>query len=356
MLVTPASSGFWAGRRVLVTGHTGFKGTWLVLCLRRLGARVSGLALEPEHEALFRTANAGEGVDSCIVDIRDTIALQREIARIQPELVFHLAARALVRESYDEPSATFAVNTQGTVNVLEALRHTDATRVIVAVTTDKVYRNRERGHAFREDDELGGHDPYSASKAAAELAIASYRDAFFAPRGVALASARAGNVIGGGDWAADRLLPDAARAWRDDACLTVRRPSAVRPWQHVLEPLHGYLVLAQHLWQRTESAQAFNFGPTVGDARPVSVVIEMAQAAYGRGRWRGEPTPTGPHEAGLLSLDTTRAREILGLSPRWPLATAVQRTMTWYQRFAAGADARSLCLDDIAAYEGSAVP
>ncbi len=347
----PSRSGFWTGRRVLVTGHTGFKGAWLALWLQQLGAKVTGLALEPEEDALYLAADIGRHVDSRIVDLRDATAVQAALAGLQPEVIFHLAARALVRESYAEPLAAFAVNTQGTANLLDAARQADSVRVVVAVTTDKVYRNREQGRAFREDDELGGHDPYSASKAAAEVVIASYRDAFFHPRGIALASARAGNVIGGGDWAAERLLPDAARAWRDDACLTVRRPTAVRPWQHVLEPLHGYLTLAEHLWRHPQDAQAFNFGPAFEDAQPVSTVIELAQVAYGRGRWRAEPTPAGPHEAGHLALDNTRSRERLGLRPRWGLKTAVQRTMAWYRRSAEQQDARALCLSDISAYE-----
>lgn len=348
-------SGFWAGRRVLVTGHTGFKGAWLALWLQELGARVSGLALEPDAQALYLCARVDAGMhDSRIVDIRDAAAVHRALADLQPEIVFHLAARALVRQSYAEPLATFAVNTQGTVHVLDALRRVDSVKVVVAVTTDKVYRNLERQRVFREDDQLGGHDPYSASKAAAEVAIASYREAFFGPRAVALAAARAGNVIGGGDWAAERLLPDAARAWRDGACLVVRRPAAVRPWQHVLEPLRGYLALAEHLWHRPQTAQALNFGPDAGDAQPVSAVVTLARASYGRGQWLAEETPTGPHEADHLALDTTRARALLGLRPRWALADAVRHTMAWYRQQADGGDARSLCLADIAAFEASA--
>lgn len=353
VLVTVSRNPFWSGRRVLVTGHTGFKGAWLALWLQELGARVTGLALEAEPGSLYRAAGVEADMRSLVVDIRDSAATSEAVALAQPEVVFHLAARALVRDSYTDPVETFAVNAQGTAHVLDALRQIGGPRVIVAVTTDKVYRNLEQGHAFREDDELGGHDPYSASKAAAEIVIASYRDAFFRERGVALASARAGNVIGGGDWAADRLLPDAARAWRDGGCLVVRRPTSVRPWQHVLEPLRGYLVLAEHLWQHPDAADAYNFGPPVADARPVSHVVELAHAAYGRGDWRAEPAPTGPHEAGHLSLDTRRARDVLGLAPRWNLPTAVRRTMDWYRRHADGSDARTLCLNDLAAFEGS---
>jgi CDP-glucose 4,6-dehydratase len=319
----------------------------------QLGAQVAGLALEPEKDSLYVAADIGRDVDSRIIDLREATTVQATLAGLQPEIVFHLAARALVRESYAEPLAAFAVNTQGSANLLDAARQAGGARVVVAVTTDKVYRNLEQGRAFREDDELGGHDPYSASKAAAELVIASYRDVFFRPRGIALASARAGNVIGGGDWAAERLLPDAARAWRNDACLTVRRPAAVRPWQHVLEPLHGYLTLAEHLWHHPQDAQAFNFGPSLEDARPVSAVIGLAQTAYGRGRWSAEAAPVGPHEAGHLALDTTKARNQLGLRPRWDLETAVQRTMAWYRHAAEGHDARALCLADLSAFEAA---
>ncbi len=345
----PAQDTFWRRRRVLVTGHTGFKGSWLSLWLRELGAEVTGIALNAEPASLHVAARVGQTMNSHIVDIRDAGATSRAVAQAAPEIVFHLAARSLVRQSYVEPCETFGVNVQGTVNLLEALRHTSETRVIVAVTTDKVYRNREDARAFREDDELGGHDPYSSSKAAAELAISSYRDCFFRSRGVALASARAGNVIGGGDWAPDRLIPDAVRAWRDGGCLSIRHPSAVRPWQHVLEPLYGYLVLAQHLWQRADDARAYNFGPDLHDARPVHEVIDLALASYGRGSVRCEESQ-GPHEAGHLALDTTRARVELGLRPRWNLEAALVRTMSWYRRFAEGDDAAALCRADLEAY------
>lgn len=353
-LVMPTRSGFWAGRRVLVTGHTGFKGAWLALWLQGLGAEVSGLALEPEADALFLSAHVGANMDSRITDIRDVQLMRRVVRELRPEIVFHLAARALVRESYADPVDTFAVNTQGTVHLLDAVRDADSVRVAVVVTTDKVYRNREQQRHFREDDELGGHDPYSASKAAAELAVASYRDAFLRAQGVAVASARAGNVIGGGDWAIDRLIPDAVRAWSSGTQLQVRHPRSIRPWQHVLEPLWGYLRLAERLWHQPELAGAFNIGPDTGDAASVIEVIELARTAFGKGTWECRTHDAGPHEAGHLTLDASRARDLLGLQPRWSLATAVERTMDWYRQRGEGADSRLLCLADIATYEACA--
>lgn len=342
---------FWRNKRVLVTGHTGFKGAWLALWLQQQGAEVSGLALEPEANALFVGARVGERMDDRMLDIRDAQGLQRVVSELRPEVVFHLAARALVRESYTDPTQTFAVNVQGTVHLLDALREVDGIRVVVVVTTDKVYRNREQGRPFREDDELGGHDPYSASKAAAELVVSSYRDAFLRARGVAVASARAGNVIGGGDWAADRLLPDAVRAWSGGTRLQVRHPRSVRPWQHVLEPLWGYLLLAERLWARPDLAGSFNIGPDAGDNATVTDVLELARVAFGKGEWNSTGCNDGLHEAGYLSLDASRARDLLGLRPRWTLATAVGRSMAWYRRNGEGGDPRALCLADIAAYE-----
>ncbi|KQP45014.1 CDP-glucose 4,6-dehydratase [Pseudorhodoferax sp. Leaf274] len=353
-LVNP-SPAFWAGRRVLLTGHTGFKGSWLALWLRRLGAQVTGLALAPATAPhLFGLARADEGLAHHVADIRDAQAVRAVVAAARPEIVLHLAAQALVRPGYRAPLDTWAANTMGTAHVLDALRGQDSVRVAVAVTTDKVYRNREWAWPYREDDALGGHDPYSASKAAAELAVASWRDAFLAAQGVAVASARAGNVIGGGDWAEDRLLPDAVRAFAAGEPLQIRRPAAVRPWQHVLEPLAAYLLLAERLWAQPALAGAYNFGPAADEAATVRAVVELARAAYGRGEVAYGDGRAGPHEAGLLALDVSRARQSLGVRPRWPLATAVQRSMAWYRAQAEGADARALCLADIDAYEHAA--
>lgn len=344
---------FWGGKRVLVTGHTGFKGAWLTLWLQRLGAHVTGLALAPpSHPALFELAGVERLCASACVDIRDARATRERIEEARPDIVFHLAAQSLVRPSYDEPLATFATNTMGTVHVLEALRATPCVRVAVVVTTDKVYRNLEQGSAFAEADPLGGHDPYSASKAASEVAIESYRAAFLAPKGVAVASARAGNVIGGGDWAQDRLVPDAVRAWAAGVALDVRRPDAVRPWQHVLEPLHGYLVLAQELWDNPQRAGAYNFGPGAGKARHVREVVTQLQRGWPGAQVHFATAEAGPHEARLLALDT-RKIEGLGVRARWELDEAIARTVAWYRDQQAGRDARDLCLQDIEAYEAA---
>lgn len=347
----PAPS-FWAGKRVLLTGHTGFKGAWLALWLHRLGAKVTGISLPPVTEPnLFTLAGVAGVCDSHVLDIRDAHALAGAVRAARPDIVLHLAAQALVRTSYREPLATFATNVQGTANLLDALRPSQSVRAVVAVTTDKVYRNLEHAYPYRETDALSGHDPYSASKAAAEIVIASYRDAFLKEKGMAVATARAGNVIGGGDWSEDRLLPDAVRAWQNAERLNVRRPQAIRPWQHVLEPLAGYLMLAESIWQDASLAGAFNFGPPTHEAATVRTVVDLARNAYGGGEVQYGDGLDGPHEAGWLALETAKARTVLGVDPRWGLAEAVGRTMNWYRAQHAGADARILCETEIAAYE-----
>ncbi len=348
-------SAFWAGKRVLLTGHTGFKGSWLALWLTRLGAEVTGLALPPGGApSLFTLARIGcELQASHLCDLRDAQAVATVVRDARPQIVLHLAAQALVRAGYADPLGTYATNAMGTAHLLDALRGQQDTRVALVVTTDKVYRNREWPYPYREDDPLGGHDPYSASKAAAEIVTASYRDAFLAAQGVAVATARAGNVIGGGDWAADRLLPDAVRAWQAGHTLQLRHPGATRPWQHVIEPLAAYLQLAERLWREPGLAGAYNFGPLPHEAATVAYVVEMAASRYLEPAFSYQNDTEAPHEAGWLALETARARQALGVAPRWHLAKAVTRTMDWYRAQAGGADARALCLADLQAWEGA---
>lgn len=343
-------SSFWNGKRVLVTGHTGFKGSWLTLMLKQLGAKVSGVSLPPSTTPnLFQLAGIDELCESNICDIRAADKLTVLIKSAKPEIVFHLAAQPLVRASYAEPAQTFATNVMGSVNVMEALRDVPDFRVGVFITTDKVYENREWLWPYREDDKLGGHDPYSASKAACEFAVASYRKSFFEKNGVAIATARAGNVIGGGDWSTDRLLPDAMRCWQADKVLNIRNPNSVRPWQHVIEPLAAYLILAEALWAKPTLAGAWNFGPAGHDAISVGKVIDLAikfwpkaEVTYGNDQ--------GPHEAGRLSLESTKAREMLGVVPHWNVAEAIERTVAWHRNLLAGQNALALCVADLQAW------
>jgi CDP-glucose 4,6-dehydratase len=347
---TPQAS-FWRGKRVVLTGHSGFKGSWLTLWLARLGAEVTGISLAPVTEPnLFDAADIGRACDSHFCDIRDAAALAALVRGAKPDIVFHMAAQPLVRESYREPLATFATNAMGTAHVLDALRDLDSVRVAVMVTTDKVYRNHDSARPYREDDAFGGHDPYSASKAAAEIIIASYRDCYLEEQGMALASARAGNVIGGGDWSADRLIPDAVRAWSNDETLDIRRPDAVRPWQYVLEPLRGYLVLAEALWDKPALAGGYNFGPDMSDAVEVRTLIKLARGAYGGGDVTYGDGEEGPHETSWLALDVDKAEMMLGVKPRLTLPEAVRLTLEWYRAHEGGADARALCEANIDAY------
>jgi CDP-glucose 4,6-dehydratase len=346
---------FWCGKRVLLTGHTGFKGGWLALWLSQLGARVVGIALPPlTTPNLCTLAGISSLIDSHTIDIRDAPALAACVAAADPEIVLHLAAQALVRAGYRDPLGTFSTNVQGTANLLDALRPLRHLRVAVAITTDKVYRNLEHPLPYRESDALGGHDPYSASKAAAELVIDCYRDAFLKGQGVAVASARAGNVIGGGDWSEDRLIPDAIRAWSADQPLAIRRPQSTRPWQHVLEPLAAYLRLAERLWHQPSLAGAYNFGPHTHEGATVREVIELAQCAYGSGTVLWGDGTEGPHEAGWLALETAKSRTQLGVNPRWTLEQSVTHTLNWYRRQADGEPARDLCASDIAAFTATA--
>lgn len=353
-LVAPSDSlpAFWAGKRVVLTGHTGFKGSWLGLRLAQLGARVTGIALSPQTVPnLYTIAHIDNVLDSHFCDIRNALQIADIVKAAKPEIVFHLAAQPLVRASYTDPVGTFSSNVLGTVHVLDSLRNLDSVRVAVMVTTDKVYHPQQASYPYRETDRLGGHDPYSASKAASELVIECYRTAFLSAQGVGVASARAGNVIGGGDWSADRLIPDAIRAWQNELPLEIRRPNAIRPWQHVLEPLTGYLVLAEQLWHQCASPAAYNFGPAPHEAATVRQVISLAREAYGQGDiYFSDGVSLGPHEAEWLALETAVSRDVLGVCPRWPLKKAVESTLHWYRSHSDGVDARSLCEADIAAY------
>jgi CDP-glucose 4,6-dehydratase len=346
---------FWVDKRILLTGHTGFKGGWLALWLQHLGAEVTGISLPSiTSPNLFELTRLKDGMRSHYCDIREPNALKKLVYQADPEIVFHLAAQPLVRASYREPIDNYATNVMGTVNILDALRNLDNARVVIMITTDKIYRNREWPWPYREDDALGGHDPYSASKAASEIIIDSYRKAFLTEKNIAVASARAGNVIGGGDWSEDRLIPDAVRAWNAKQILEVRRPHAIRPWQHVLEPLFGYIILAEKLWDKPELTGAYNFGPESGQAATVQEVIELARSAYGHGEIDYGDGTQGPHEAGWLGLEIAKARTLLGIIPKWDLNETVNRTMTWYRSLHEGADAETLCKQEIAAYEGNA--
>ena len=345
---------FWAGKKVLLTGDTGFKGSWLAFWLADLGARVFGCALEPDTSpALSKQLNLGDLIDGCILDIRDETALSARIQAVAPDVIFHLAAQPLVRLSYELPLETFATNVMGTAHLLNAARQLKTPCAVVVVTTDKVYQNLENGRAYLEDDKLGGHDPYSASKAATEIVVASWRDSFFdSDPFVRIASARAGNVIGGGDWAENRLVPDIARALAAGKPVDVRNPSSVRPWQHVLDPLSGYLNLAEKLFTSPDRAyqSAFNFGPNPNDAHPVRDLVDEA-LRHQSGRWQDAPDPNAPHEAALLNLNIDKAHDVLGWSPRWSFSRAVERTMNWYKQNQNGKSARDLVRDDIRQFQ-----
>lgn len=343
---------FWSGKRVLVTGHTGFKGGWLALWLQRLGAQVMGYSLPaPTQPSLFETARVSESIQGVIADIRDLQRLTSVFRDFSPEVVFHLAAQPLVRASYDSPVETYSTNVLGTVHVLEAVRHTRSVRSTVMVTTDKCYENREAAAGYRETDRLGGHDPYSNSKACAELAVDSYRRSFFGGAGTAaVASARAGNVIGGGDWAVDRLIPDLVRAAVSGKPLVLRNPKSTRPWQHVLEPLSGYLMLAQRLWDdRARYAEAWNFGPRDDDARTVEDIVALAARKWGDGLKWVAGAGLQPHETRMLKLDCSKAAGA-GWRPLLRVEEAVDWTIEWYRAWRDERDVKALAFEQIERY------
>jgi len=349
----------WSGKRVLVTGHTGFKGSWLSLWLQQKGAELCGVSLEPPTRInLFEDALVGAGMRSEIGDIRDLALLQRVFGEHRPEVVFHLAAQPLVRSSYEDPIGTYTTNVIGTANVLEAARNTECVRAIVAITTDKCYENREWVWPYRETDRLGGYDPYSNSKACAELVVAAYRNSFFNPKdfqrhGVGIASVRAGNVIGGGDWADDRLIPDMMRAFMEKRPVRIRNPRSVRPWQHVLEPLRGYLAVAEALCgdKAPEGGEAWNFGPEATDARPVEWIVRELASIWGEDAAWEQDDGEQPHEAQMLKLDCSKAASRLGWHPALHLGEALEMTAVWYRERMRGSEMRAFTSQQISAYE-----
>jgi CDP-glucose 4,6-dehydratase len=348
---------FWRGRRVLITGHTGFKGGWLTLWLEAMGAKVAGYSLPaPTDPSLCDAARIEESIVSTRNDVRDLGALQKCLLEFGPELVFHLAAQALVRPSYQDPVGTYATNIMGTVNLLEAVRHCPGVKSVVVVTSDKCYENKERQEGYREDEAMGGYDPYSNSKGCAELVTSAYRRSFFNPaeydrHGVGIASGRAGNVIGGGDWAADRLVPDIVRAIIAGSPVRIRNPDAIRPWQHVLEPLNGYLVLAKRLYEEgLEFSGGWNFGPADDDTMPVERIVDRFTGLWGDGaRWERDGRDH-PHEATYLKLDCSKARSLLGWRPKLRVDMALAWTADWYKAWRNGEDMRALSLRQISTY------
>jgi len=346
------NAAFWNGKRVLVTGHTGFKGSWLCLWLHRMGARISGVSLPPPtNPSLFELARISEIVDHHIVDVRDFNALSSAVNAAEPQIVFHMAAQPLVREAYSQPLETYMTNVMGTAHLLEATRTCENLKAVVVITTDKCYENKELGRPFTEGDPLGGHDPYSASKACAEIVTSSYRDSFFVGEGAAaVASVRAGNVIGGGDFAKDRIVPDIIRAWESGEAVIVRNPFAIRPWQDVLEPLGGYLILAERLYkQGHDFAGAYNFGPTPENCREVGYITDELCRMLG-GSWSHDGTPQ-PHEAQTLLLSSEKAHKKLG----WRNCLSLEETLKLIADFAVntgnGEDARAFCESHIFGYE-----
>lgn len=347
---------FWRGKCIFLTGHTGFKGGWLSLWLQSMGAEVHGYALNPPTEPnLFTAAKVGTGMASSeIADIRDADKLREAIQTARPEIVFHLAAQPLVRYSYAQPVETYAVNVMGAVHLLEAIRATPGVKAVVNITTDKCYENREWVWGYRENEPMGGFDPYSSSKGCAELVTAAYRRSFLEPAGIALATARAGNVIGGGDWAKDRLIPDIMRAITQGESAHIRNPHAIRPWQHVLEPLSGYLVLAQKLYKEGACyAEGWNFGPNDEDAKPVQWIVDRLTKTWGEGANWALDGGDHPHEAHYLKLDCSKAKARLDWHPRWHLEDALGAVIDWHRAYQNGKNMRELTLSQIGTYNDS---
>ncbi len=354
---------FWQGKRVFLTGHTGFKGSWLSIWLQSLGAEVTGYALNPPtNPSLFEVAKVADGIKSNIGDIRDLNALQNSMEDASPEIVIHMAAQPLVRYSYANPVETYSTNVMGSVNLLEVVRNTKSVKAVVNVTSDKCYENREWLWGYREDEAMGGYDPYSNSKGCAELITSAYRASFFNPEnyekhGVAVASARAGNVIGGGDWAGDRLIPDFIRAIAAGETVVIRSPNAIRPWQHVLEPLSGYLILAEKLYtEGSQFADAWNFGPNDSDAKSVEWIINKLVDNWGDGAvFKIDSSASDLHEAHFLKLDCSKARMSLGWKPNWDAVEAIRRICAWHKAHLDGQDMKMYVLREIEQYQKAAL-
>lgn len=351
---------FWNGKKVFLTGHTGFKGSWLSLWLQNMGANVKGFSLVPPSQpSMFKELNIEAGMESEIGDIRDYKVLRKSIEAFKPEIVIHMAAQPLVRLSYSEPVETYHTNVMGTVHLLDAIRHVGGVKAVVNITSDKCYENKEWPWGYREDEPKGGYDPYSNSKGCAELVADAFRNSYFNNKnyevhGCALASVRAGNVIGGGDWADDRLIPDMIRAFENGQTVKIRNPHAIRPWQHVLEPLSGYLLTAQLLWdQGSTFAEGWNFGPNEDDAKPVEWIVERLTKCWGGGASWCLDGETHPHEAGYLKLDCSKAKMKMGWKPRWHLNETLQRIAEWHKAFLAGQDMKAYTLNEIEEYIAS---
>lgn len=355
---------FWKNKRVFITGHTGFKGSWLCLWLVQMGAKVAGYAqLPPTTPSLFEICNIEELLDqSSIADIRDLESLKTAMSDFGPDIVIHMAAQPLVRDSYKIPIETYSTNVMGTVNLFEAIRITPSVKAVVNVTTDKCYENQEWEWGYRENERLGGYDPYSNSKACAELITSAYRSSFFNPEnftehGTAIASARAGNVIGGGDWAADRLIPDCIRFLLKKEEILIRNPNSIRPWQHVLEPLSGYLLLAEKLYVHgTKYSEGWNFGPADSDAKAVEWIVDKMCELWGEESKYKVDKGTHPHEAHYLKLDCSKSKTHLHWEPRWSLETTLKSIVSWTQRYREGADMRQVCLEQIESYVNTSFP
>ena len=348
-LVNPS---FWLGKKILITGHTGFKGSWLCLWLQLLGAELSGFALKsPTKPALFEEANVAKGMMSFCGDIRNFDAVLDIIEKCQPEIIFHLAAQPIVRQSYKIPIQTYETNVMGTVNVLEAARRVKSVKALINITTDKCYENKEISRGYREDEPMGGHDPYSSSKGCSELITSAYRRSFYKESGIALASARGGNVIGGGDWTTDRLIPDILKSFENNKPVIIRNPNSIRPWQHVLEVLSGYLILAEKLYEDKDLfSSGWNFGPNNEDSKSVKWIVEYMTGKWKKGTEWTLDKENNPHEANYLKLDISKAKSLLGWQPLWTLEQALEKVLEWHKSWVNKEEIKKICYEQIIVY------